>query len=236
MDGIDNSSLFTFYYFFALIMSLIALISLLVCIYQILQGYTSRINVSFSIYFVAVLLQALIIFWGIYFPFPKGLEAADSISANFFTVLEFLIFNLVFYRFIYSAILRNVIVLASIFFPVGCIYYWITNNTISSFPYHLSVVEAFYFVGICLTYFYELFQTAPTKELTKEPSFWIATGVLVYFVCMIPNFLMLEYVYQKDWYNYESLAWMNFIASGVLYLFIVKALLCKNKQATLLSL
>ncbi len=221
------------YYEFAVIMVICAVIALSLCIYRINRGHKNRINVLFLIYLSCVVAQGMISWIYHALGYPLSLKAVDAISANFFTVAEFCLFNLIFSETLRTKVALKLSKIATVIFPSMSILYWWSLNRWYEFPYLLSIIEAFFIVSFCLLYFYELFIELPTRNLTNEPLFWFATGVLIYSVCMIPNFLILQYVSESQWYDYDSLAIPNYIASSTLYIFIIKSVLCKTPQVKL---
>lgn len=83
----------------------------------------------------------------------------------------------------------------------------------------------------CLLYYSELFKNIPDKNITKEPSFWIVTGLIFYSCISIPFYTL--HVYIKELFPF-NISLNIFAISNVLiimmHLFFLKAYLCIIRQ------
>ena len=104
---------------------------------------------------------------------------------NFFTAFEFC-----FYLFIFSKMIRNTRVTRIISYTIiaylalaliNILFY--QKNTFHSITYSLGCLLI---VTCAVYYFLELFQSPTSIRLTKEPSFWITCGLLIYYCCTLP--------------------------------------------------
>ncbi|HTE28316.1 hypothetical protein [Flavitalea sp.] len=229
--GIEN--LLRIYWLFAVIMLTLALIALLVGIVKWRKGDNSRTTLLIVLYLLALLFQGFLSMSLAYWGHVNGDHSIDALSGNIFMIVEFLIFNILFFNMVRSPKARTVIKCFVILFPIICIIYWTRTAELTKDFYTLSVLEIFYLISICLVYFYELFSQPPTRTLTKEKDFWIATGTLFYLVCSVPSFLILQFISAAELYFFETIQSISLLVSGCLNLFFIKALLCKTKQETL---
>ena len=181
---------------------------------------------AFLVYIVSSIFQGVLI---LYFDLNPGPVNIDSISANIFTIIEFIIFSFFFLSILQSKAIKYLLIIFLIGFPLFCTYYWLKINSVYNFPYTISVVEAFCFLVPCFFYFYEVFTKPPTYNLSRQPQFWITTGILFYFITMIPSFLIMEFL-EDNWFLFRNLGLIGFFSTSLLYSLIVKGFLCKNKQ------
>jgi hypothetical protein len=190
------------------------------------------VRVALAVYFCTILCQGII--WPIlsWQDLDVNWDNFYVLTQSFFTIVEFLTFSIIFYNILVSKKMKTILQYLGLIFPLLCLAYFMSSKSLGGQPYHASVVASFLMIAAALFYFYELFLYPPTKRLTKEPAFWIATGILTYLVCLIPTLLVLQFVSTLDFYKYESLAMLNFVASSGLYCFFIKALLCKTYQTT----
>jgi hypothetical protein len=86
----------------------------------------------------------------------------------------------------------------------------------------------FYILG-CLLYFLNIFKDLPYANLSKEPSFWIMTGLFFYSVIEAPTLAVIL--------NYKPLVTSNLLyitTNGIAYLFLqllfIKAYTCKIQK------
>jgi len=217
----------------AVFMLIVATIGLIICIREIVRRKPSIINVTIAGYFIAVVLQGMTPVLYAYLGYPTYFTRINIASEYFFGIIEFVAFGMLFVNILTSARSKLFIKLTLVLFPLISIVLFATITGISARAYEVSLIAAFLMIGVCLIYFYELFLFPPVKKLTEEPAFWIATGILLYLVCLIPNLLVLQFVAANEYFTYEALAYISFIASSILYVFFIKALLCKTYLGTL---
>src|SRR5688572_20332352 len=201
----------TQYYLIALIMLIVALGGLALCISQTLTHKGSTLRTMFMIYFAIILIQGLTTVIYTYLSYPYYSEKINLYSEYIFAVLEFVVFSTILHHILSSKRAKNAVILTTIGFLLSCIFIFPPNPGFSANSYRSSILSAFILIGHCLVYFYELFLNEPTKKLTREPSFWTATGILLYLVCLIPNLLVLQFVPPIDYLKYAGLAYINFI-------------------------
>jgi membrane protein YdbS with pleckstrin-like domain len=223
------------YYLIALVMLLVALSGLAICISQTVSQKASTLRIMFMIYFAIILMQGLTTVIYTYLTYPDYSETVNLYSEYIFAVLEFVVFSIILHHILCSKKAKYAVRFTTIGFLLSCIFIFPPDLGFSANSYRAAIVSAFLLIGHCLVYFYELFLYEPTKKLTNEPAFWTATGILLYLVCLIPNLLVLQFVSPIDYLKYAGLAYINFFASSTLYVFFIKALLCKTSQVTLLS-
>ena len=227
----NEGSSYIGYHFGEFIMMGLALITLLGLI---IKGYNnSRIEYIyiFSFYLAGTLVQESITLLYEYVFFITDFEDIDRISANVFTLFEFILFSYFFHLVIKLPIVKKIIQINLFGFSAICIIYWLMPNNITKFPYQISTVECFLMVAYCLVYFYELFNNFSQQSLIpKPPSFWIVTGMLVYFVCIIPMFLILGIVPDGISAYYDNLHYINFLSCSIFYISMIKAFLWKTMR------
>jgi hypothetical protein len=213
-------------------MLLIALGGLAICIFQVIKYKSSPTRKIFIIYFSTIIIQGITTVIYAYIIYPHFSEKFNLYSEYTFAVIEFLVLSMLLHHILSSKQSKIAVRATTAAFLMSCILFFPPDVAFLSHSYSVSIVSAFVIIGHCLVYFYELFLHEPTKKLTNEPSFWIATGILLYFVCLIPNLLVLQFVASEDYLKYAGLAYINFFAASTLYVFFIKALLCKTSQET----
>lgn len=83
----------------------------------------------------------------------------------------------------------------------------------------IQLIPAFY-------YFVILFNEPPTKNLLREPTFWITTGIAFLHGLTIPLFLIEHYVLQMHSSLWFSLYTVNFVAYSFLFFLFTVAVGC----------
>lgn len=117
------------------------------------------------------------------------------------------------------------------FFIVPAFFITIVTILIISFHEELRFV----IIGIsnftkclfCLTYFYNLFKTAPSVILNRDPLFWVITGLFFYTAVTIPIYVTTAYL---EMVGRKELLILLFnitnIAIIIMHLFFIKGQLC----------
>jgi len=223
--------LLSVYYLIGLIMLVIALLGLVISLHQIFTQKRTTIRVTFVWYFIAILVQGVIPIVYVYLGYKKYFHAINMATEYFFSIIEFVAFGILFKNILTSQKAIRLVRGLLIIFPVVCLFWLPASGKFSSSSFQVSIVSSFIMLGVSLRYFYELFLYPPTKKLTYEPSFWIATGILLYLVCLIPNLLAFQFVKSTEYWRFEVLGYVSLLASSMLYIFFIKALLCKTYPA-----
>lgn len=92
----------------------------------------------------------------------------------------------------------------------------------------LLVFESAILISLCLAYFTELYLKPTDLNLWNEPAFWMVTGILFYFACLIPILFFTGYFVSKgDVYMAFNIYSVNNYAQIVSYLLFFKAMTCR---------
>jgi len=102
-------------------------------------------------------------------------------------------------------------------------------------PNFFRQVGDFYFLDSCFilipcfVYLIQLFAKPPTLNLLNEPSFWFNSGILIFFTLTLPVFFMINYFRSDS--MLAAIDMINFIGYSIIFLFLIRAYLCKPKIA-----
>src|SRR5690349_5665686 len=172
--------LLTPYYLIASLMIVVAVCGLCTCIIKLLQPERTDFVYIFTCYFSCVIIQGLVIPVDLYLNTSIDVEIFNLYSESLFANVEFIVFCLLFQKILISSKYVHLVKMLAISYPICYLLYYYWGPSSAANHYSLSVIGAFILLGVCLVYFYELFLHPPTKILTREPSFWTATGILIY--------------------------------------------------------
>ena len=97
--------------------------------------------------------------------------------------------------------------------------------------YKLGAVCNLNFVLYCLIYFISLFKNEPIYKISKEPSFWIITGLFFYSTFSLPLFPIFDY-FRNNGLTQLSLTIVMVInlLIIIMHLFFIKGCLCLTRQ------
>jgi hypothetical protein len=107
---------------------------------------------------------------------------------------------------------------------------WFTTNSFNKEPEIFFVPQAFCILLPGFYYFFEIAKATSSVELKSEPKFWIMLGIMLYFGCTLPLFLLNNLLDFSNVFERNVFA-INSICYGLLYLLMIKAFLCKKRKA-----
>ena len=148
---------------------------------------------------------------------------------NFYNVVHF-----GFYIFLLSKILKNpyaqkvvlYILIGYLVFSIGNLLFFQSIHTYNSITYALGCLLV---VSLCIYYFFELFRQKYLVRLTREPSFWIVTGLLFYFTCSFPLLASINFMAKVPEIIINNLQTLIQLMNILLYSLYTVAFLCRIK-------
>jgi hypothetical protein len=152
------------------------------------------------------------------------------------TIMELFTFIIFFHSEIKSNKAKNILLLFSSLF---CVYFLIELILDSKFPVSVSdntqsrvyTIEAIILLGGCSSYFIGVFRNFPFKNIKREPSFWVATGLLFFFSCTLPYSLSENYMRKINYKLMINFYSIFYIFYTILFFMIIKAYLCQQKKS-----
>jgi len=142
------------------------------------------------------------------------------------------IFQCCFYFFVLYRIIQNPVVKAIAGYLVWTypivsalnILFVQKNNTFHSVTYSLG---GLFLVALCIFYFFELFQRPQIVTLTRNPDFWICSGLLFYFSCSFPIYGMANNLTKVPMFILYNLNSIFNVLDILLYTSFTIAFLCR---------
>ncbi len=181
--------------------------------------------------FVTVVVEFLGWWWTYHFDVGKhGMY-------NLFTTVEFIFYTFLFYTHFTRRIFKT---LSLIFIPVfillsllNILFMQGLNTTFNTYTF---LVGSFFIVVFCCCFFYESVQ--PEKiddQLSKQPLFWIASGLLIYYLGSVIINALFEYLRSNDLRDQGMRIYgiINKSLNVILYSsFCIAFYLCPNNRKT----
>jgi hypothetical protein len=161
-----------------------------------------------------------------YFTSPEHPYAlASSLPYNIFTIIEFLFFSLFIYKSVVTG--RNVILVSIVGFLILIMLMGLKSNF--RFPDHYSLlVQNTFLLVACIVYFNDLFTNFTAPDLSKDPAFWIVTGILYYSIITTP-LQVYRIIYKTDFYvQMPVYITTNSTAYILMYILFIKAYTCRT--------
>jgi hypothetical protein len=90
-------------------------------------------------------------------------------------------------------------------------------------------------VAFCIYYFWELFQQSHSITLSREPAFWICSGLLFYYACTFPIYGLTNLLERLPKVIIKNLLLIFDLLNIFLYLSFTIAFLCRVKPRKSMS-
>jgi hypothetical protein len=171
-----------------------------------------------------LLLTALIEYYG----WRQSLKNHNTILLyNFFSLFEF-IFYLLFFTYLFNkpVIKKIILLVTALYFAITIINIFLLQG-INTFHTYTYILGCILIVVFSIVYFYLLFRFPETGKLTKNPFFWIVTGLMFFHTCSFSYMGLQNFITETmKQYNWE-LFFVQDILNVLLYTLFSIGFLCK---------
>lgn len=155
----------------------------------------------------------------------KVLNNADLY--NFFSVAAFTYYMYLLMEVVYSKTAKKIILYAMSGYAVISLSNILFIQKINSFHTMTYSIGCLLIVIVSMYYFYELLQVPRSIDLKKEPAFWIAAGLLFFYICTLPILGVLNYLFSFPGVIARSLEEIISILNVLLYSLFTIAFICR---------
>ena len=146
---------------------------------------------------------------------------------NFFSLAAFTYYMYLLMEVVHSKrAKKTIVVLMSVYAIISLINILFVQK-IDSFHTMTYSIGCFLIVVISMYYFYELLQVPRAIDLKKEPAFWIAAGLLFFYICTLPVLGVLNYLFSFPGVIGRSLEDIIAILNVLLYSLFTIGFLCR---------
>lgn len=166
-------------------------------------------------------------------------ELVEETGITVFISLEFYTFYLLFYnsagekyisrKIKLTGILYGSLSVVFLFIYIAFFSDKISLRTVNSY---YSAATGFFTIAPVFYYFYYLFTNAPTKNLTREFTFWVSIGIIILQGINIPVFLVEKYLYKinrEEWKLFYSITYLGYI---ILFTCLITGVIRSKKSVT----
>jgi len=155
------------------------------------RKYTKVILLFFILTFTQLLIGILQDYLSDHDNKLKGRDNITNIAGYIYLFLEYAIYIYLLHKFIKSPSIKIYLKISpAIILPLG-IFLWFSQINLIHAISIFTITEALLLLFPCFYFFYEILNHPPVLQLSKEPSFWIITGITFLFICLIPVYLGL---------------------------------------------
>jgi len=173
---------------------------------------------------ISVLTETIV---DIFFSGQGSFHVSSNMPYKVFTLIEFIFFSFFILRLITKKTGRLLIVVCIVFFLLLYLYLIFRSKSLH-FPIYASIfIESIFLIIECLVYFNDLFKSLSVSNLSKEPAFWIISGILFYSIISIPMIGFRVTNMLKD--PLDSLLYITINSTGyiLMYILFMKGYVCK---------
>jgi hypothetical protein len=146
---------------------------------------------------------------------------------NFFSVSAFTYYMYLLMEVVYSRKAKKIILYIMSIFAVIALSNILFIQKINSFHTMTYSIGCLLIVVISMYYFYEMLQVPRFIDLKKEPAFWIAAGLLFFYICTLPVLGVLNYLFSIPGVIARSLEQIISILNVLLYSLFTIGFLCR---------
>jgi hypothetical protein len=147
---------------------------------------------------------------------------------NSFTLVEFWVYGYFFSMILAGRWAKRIVLGFLIVFPI---FWGVTVLYLFGFKHwnsYVIIVGSFFTVLFCLLYYYQL-ATAPDRpDLRRLSEFWIATGMLIFYMAALPYFGLLNFLIQYHLEAARDLLIVLQCLDTLMYILITYGYLCRT--------
>jgi hypothetical protein len=154
-----------------------------------------------------------------------------------FPFFEIIFFGYILFQLCNSRMAKkNFLILSGLFallYLTGLVFFAEQNRVFYYYFVMISMLIKFAaFAVLCLSYFMEIFKKPTSRDLAKEPAFWIISGILFYFSIDIISVLFgFYFAFKKMFALIQIIIAAEYIPALIIMLLFIKAFTCRTKPS-----
>ena len=146
---------------------------------------------------------------------------------NFFSVSAFIYYMYMLSEMVFSKLVKKLILYVAAAYTIAALYNIFFGQGMDEFHTITYSIGCFMIVAVSIYYFLEIFQRPRFVDLKKEPTFWIASGLLFFYACTPAIFGLTNYIGSIPDTHPEELFPLITILNVSLYSLFTIAFLCR---------
>lgn len=173
-------------------------------------------------YFLLVALAIEILSWEL-----SLRNIPNAALYNFFSTAAFAFYMNLIREAVFSTRAKKSITWVTLLYVIVALSNILFIQKINTFHTITFSIGCLMIVVTSMYYFYHLFRLPHSIDLSREPAFWIASGLLFYYLCTLPILGALNYLYTLPGVSGNSLAKIITILNVLLYSLFTISFLCR---------
>ena len=210
------------------------IINLVVCLLASISIYFQREDDVYLKFFPPFLFITLLMDGISLLGLLKG--NTNNAVYNFFNVFEFAFYFVILGKIIKNNRVKMLIRFVIILYPILALANIIFIQKIYGFPALNLAIGCLLIVTICIYYFFELFQLPHSVALTRQPGFWICSGLLFFYSCSFPLIAPINLIKALPPFVLKNFVTIINILNVLLYSSFTIAFLCRLRTRNSTSL
>ena len=154
-----------------------------------------------------------------------GRKSPTNISMVVYIICEYQIYVYLLLIFIKSQPVKTYLEISRYFILFLAIILWFSKIGMELLASYYTLAEGILLLPACFYFLYEILTGPPVFKLSEEPSFWIVTGIIFLFVCLIPAYIGIAIIQ-----NFEPIGVMDYIGYYFITILFLKGITCKTVQ------
>lgn len=194
----------------------------------------NRIKTTTLVFFIPFLFTTVLVEIIGYWCIVRGIK--NYWIYNLFTTLEFCFYSFLFYNHFTKPLFKKIVSWFVPFYVLSVLLNLKFYQGTQSFHTYTFLLGSFFIVIFCCFFFYETIQPEYiNQQLSKQPFFWICTGLLIYYLGSVIINALFEYLRSQDLQLEGKKIYGIINRSLILVLyssFSISFFLCRNTRKT----
>jgi hypothetical protein len=166
----------------------------------------------------------------IIFEYPKlNNDGLPKIFVSIFIVIEIFLIYQFYFQIVELRKIKKLLLIIFIIYIATMGFIGFNKHIFSRHPDIFFVPQAICIIIPAICYLVNTAKQPVLFELGNKPSFWVIAGLLLYFGCTLPLFLVYKIVLRLSGSELD-IYFINYFSYGLLFILISKAYLCKKKE------
>lgn len=151
---------------------------------------------------------------------------------NMYTVIEFTYFTYLLYCILKRTFIRRFI----FFIPILCLINILFIQGINTFHTYTYAISVFIIVFLCIYYYYVTFKEGFIENLLRESSFWLVTGLLIFFTTSLSVLGVMNFIAELPKQTINLTRNILLTVNGIFYFILIIAFVCQiNTRKSILN-
>lgn len=152
----------------------------------------------------------------------------NTLLYNLFSIIEFIFYSHYFFKQnLNSRKIKTIVIRIAYIFPIIALLNLTLVQGFQTFNTYTYILGCLIFDIYCIIYFYQQFNNRNRTNFVRTPSFWIAAGILFFYISTMAYLGILNYVASLPRSISIGLIRLMHFSDGLMYVLFIIALTCR---------